>query len=48
MQKDCRMNSIWDVQTAVIALYDPGDETIFTFQRGKKVMKIKIKFNVIK
>jgi S1-C subfamily serine protease len=37
--------SLWDIQTTVLALYEPGDEAVITFQRKKRVMKTKIKFD---
>lgn len=38
-----KVNTIWDVQTTVLALYNPGEEAIFTFLRNKKIMNTKVK-----
>lgn len=38
-----KVNTIWDVETTVLALYNPGEEAIFTFLRNKKIMSAKVK-----
>lgn len=43
-----KVNTIWDVQTTVLALYNPGEEVVFTFLRNKKIMSTKVKIGVRK
>lgn len=38
-----KVNTIGDVQTTVLALYNPGEEAIFTFLRNRKIMNTKVK-----
>ena len=40
-----KVYTIEDVLITTIALYSPGDEAVFTLQRGKRVMRKKIRFS---
>ena len=43
-----KVDTVWDVQTTVLALCDPGQEISFTFLRDKKTMSTKVKIGVHK
>lgn len=45
---DRKVSTIWDVQTTILALYNPGDRAVFTLLRDKKIRKIKVKLGVLK
>ena len=42
------VSTVWDVQTAVLALYEPGDIATITFSRNGKVLKTKLKIGAIR
>jgi len=43
-----KVSTVWDVQTAVLALYEPGDVASITFSRNGKVLKTKLKVGATK